>query len=339
MKEIKRLVARPEGYVFILIMIMSLVIQFRSGLFFANNNIVDIMRSMIVPLIYALCAYLAFISTGPDVSFPLIAALSSYLATEITLQMGYEGPVILSFLIAVVFGLLMGAVNGVIIVKFKFPSLIVTLATSAMYNGILFGVFEAGRMDLPQNLYDFGKASLLTVKNAQTGLGSTLPMTFLIVVGLYIAAYLVLNKTMVGRGVFALGGDEVSASRAGFKTDLIRFGVFTVNGALAAVAGMCYTAMSLKYLPGEFAGAEMVVIAAIILGGTRMSGGVGTLTGCVLGTLLLVMVTNSLILVGIPVYYQKIFVGAIIVAGTAMSAMSGSKRPKARIRRKGTAAQ
>lgn len=316
---------------FIIIVVLSLLIQLRSGLFFTNNNIVDILRSMIVPLIYALCAYLAFVSTGPDVSFPLIAALSGYLATQITISTGYDGPIIVVFLIAIVFGVLMGAINGLIIVLFKFPSLIVTLATSSMFTGILFGVFEASRMDLPENMLNFGRAALLSVKNEETGLGSTLPVTFLIVVGLYILAYLILNKTLIGRSVFAVGGDEVSAERAGFHVKRIRFGVFAVNGGLAAVAGMCYTVMNLKYLPGEFSGAEMVVIAAVILGGTRMTGGFGTLTGCILGTLLLTMVTNSLILVGIPVYYQKICVGAIIVLGTAMSAFSARRKTRTRI--------
>ena len=81
----------------------------------------------------------------------------------------------------------MGALNGFIIVKYKFASLIVTLGTSSIFSGLLLGAFEAERMDLPDTLQRFGKASLLTVKNAKTGLGSTLPMTFLIMVVLYVA--------------------------------------------------------------------------------------------------------------------------------------------------------
>ncbi len=315
----KKIAKQSEFYVFLIIIIISLVIQFRSGLFFANNNIVDIMRSMIVPLIYALCAFLAFISTGPDVSFPLIAALSSYLAIIVTYKIGYNGPWILVYIIGMFFGALMGALNGFIIVKYKFPSLIVTLGTSSIFSGILLGAFEAERMDLPDTLQRFGKASLLSVKNAKTGLGSTLPMTFLIVIVLYLVAYLILNFTMIGRGVFAIGGDEISAERAGFNVKKIRFGIFVVNGMLAAIAGLSYAVMSMRYLPTEYAGAEMTVIAAIILGGTRMNGGVGTLKGCILGTLLLTMVTNSLILLGISVYWQKVFVGAIIIIGTAVS--------------------
>ena len=77
----------------------------------------------------------------------------------------------------------------------------------------------------------------------------------------------------------------------------------------------------MRYLPTEYSGAEMDVIAAIILGGTRLNGGVGTLKGCILGTLLLTMVSNSLILLGISVYWQKVFIGAIIIIGTAISVM------------------
>lgn len=330
----KKLTKRSEFYVFLIIAILSVVIQMRSGLFFANNNIVDIMRSMIVPSIYALCAYLAFISTGPDVSFPLVAALSSYLAITITYKIGYDGSWFVVYLIGMVFGAIMGALNGFIIVKYKFPSLIVTLGTSSIFSGILLGAFEAERMDLPDTLQRFGKASLLTVKNAKTGLGSTLPMTFLILVALYIIAYLVLNYTMVGRGVYAVGGDEISAERAGFDVKKIRFGIFVINGMLASIAGLSYAVMSMRYLPTEYAGGEMIVIAAIILGGTRMNGGVGTLTGCILGTLLLTMVSNSLILLGISVYWQKAFIGAIIIIGTAVSVLQshnvkiGSKRNK-----------
>ena len=98
----KKITKQSEFYVFLIIVVLSVIIQIRSGLFFANNNIVDIMRSMIVPCIYALCAFLAFISIGqPDVSFPLIAALSSYLAITITYKTGYDGSLDRSMLLLV----------------------------------------------------------------------------------------------------------------------------------------------------------------------------------------------------------------------------------------------
>ena len=338
-KTFKRMLKQSEFYVFLIIIVFALIIEAKSGLFFTNNNLVDRLRSMIVPSIYALCALLAFVSTGPDVSFPLIGALSSYLAIVITEGLGLAGaPWIVSFLIGTFFGCLMGALNGFIIVKYRFPSLIVTLGTSSIFNGILLGAFEAGRMYLPENLENFARTPLLTVKNAETGLGSTLPMTFLIMVFLYIVAYFVLNKTMVGRGVYAVGGDEVSAERAGFNVKAIRFGVFVVNGGLAAIGGLRYAVQAIRYLPTEYEGAEMEVIAAVILGGTRMTGGVGTLKGCLLGTLLLTMVTNSLIMLGIPIEWQKVFVGAIIIIGTAVSAIQSHAGAKVKTRLKKEAA-
>lgn len=313
------IIKQTEFYVFLIILFFAVMIHIKSGLFFTNNNMVGLLRTMIVPSIYAICALLSFVSTGPDVSFPLIAALSSYLAITTTEMLGLaDSSCIITFVFGMIFGGLMGALNGFIIVKYKFPSLIVTLGTSSIFSGILLGTFEAGRRNLPPNLERLGEVALLVVKNKKSGLGATLPITFLIMILLYFVTYLILNKTVVGRGIYAIGGDEVSAERAGFDVAKIRFFVFVANGAIASVAGLCYSVMSKKYLPTEFAGAEMIVIAAIILGGTRMTGGIGTLKGCFLGTLLLTMVSNSLILSGIPIFWQKVFIGAIIIIGTAI---------------------
>lgn len=322
-KKIKKVVKQTEFYILCIIIVFAVIIQIRSGQFFTSNNLMDLVRSMIVPGIYALCALLSFVSTGADVSFPLIAALSAYIAVLAgnTWSLG----VVPVFLIAVITGCLIGCINGFFIVRYRFNSLIVTLGTSSICSGILFGAFEAGRTELPEKLYALSKVNIATVKNESTGLGSALPGTFIIMIVLYAAAYFILNYTMVGRSVYALGGDEISAERAGINVKKVRFGVYVVNGGIAAIAGLCYAMMSYFYMPNEYAGAEMLVIAAVILGGTRMSGGIGTLKGCLLGTFLLTMVSNSLILFGISVYWEKVVVGAIIIIGTAISAMQAQR--------------
>lgn len=130
------------------------------------------------------------------------------------------------------------------IVKYKFNSLIVTLGTSSICSGILFGTFEAGRTELPEKLYALSKINLVTVTNAKSGLSSSLPFTFVIMIVLYLIAYFILNYTMAGRSVYAVGGDEVSAERAGINVGKVRFLVFVVNGGIAAIAGLCYAMMS-----------------------------------------------------------------------------------------------
>ena len=275
--KMKGLLKQTEFYVFCIIVAFALIIQVRSGLFFTSNNLMDLVRSMIIPGIYAICALLSFVSTGADVSFPLIAALSAYIA--VTLGNRFSLGVIPIFAIAIVVGCLIGCINGFFIVKYKFNSLIVTLGTSSICSGILFGTFEAGRTELPEKLYALSKINLVTVTNAKSGLSSSLPFTFVIMIVLYLIAYFILNYTMAGRSVYAVGGDEVSAERAGINVGKVRFLVFVVNGGIAAIAGLCYAMMSYFYLPNEYAGEEMLVIAAVVLGGTRMIGGIGTLRG------------------------------------------------------------
>lgn len=313
--------------------ILGIAGQLGSGRTELSLALMDLIRSMIIPAIYALCALLSFVSTGADVSFPLIAALSAYIA--VTLGNNFSLGVIPIFIIAIGVGCLIGCINGFFIVKYKFNSLIVTLGTSSICSGILFGAFEAGRTELPDKLYKLSKINIATVTNAKSGLSSSLPVTFIIMIVLYVIAYLILNYTMAGRSVYAVGGDEVSAQRAGINVGKVRFLVFVVNGGIAAIAGLCYAMMSYFYLPNEYAGAEMLVIAAVILGGTRMTGGIGTLRGCLLGTLLLTMVANSLILLGISVYWEKVFIGAIIIIGTAISAMQAKSASKTTAKKKG----
>lgn len=331
-KKLKSMLKQTEFYVFCIIILFSIIIQIRSGQFFTSNNLMDIVRSMIVPGIYALCALFSFVSTGADVSFPLIAALSAY--TSITLGNQYNLGVIPIFLIAILTGCAIGCINGFFIVRYKLNSLIVTLGTSSICSGILFGTFEAGRAQLPEKLLKISRINIATVKNESAGLGSSLPAVFLILIVLYVIAYLVLNYTMAGRSVYAVGGDEVSAERAGISVGKVRFLVFVANGGIAAIAGLCYAMMSYSYMPNEYAGSEMLVIAAVILGGARMSGGIGTLKGCLLGTLLLTMVSNSLILLGISVYWEKVFIGTIIILGTAISAMQAFRSSKVASKKK-----
>jgi len=145
---------------------------------------------------------------------------------------------------------------------------------------------------------------------------------------MYVIAYLVLKKTMIGRAVYAIGGDEISARRAGFQVDKIRFGIFVVNGLIAVIGGICYACMCKNCSPMEYYGGEMIVIAAIVLGGVRLTGGHGSLLGCLLGTLLLSMVSNSLTMVGISVYYQKVFIGIIIIVGASISAIQTKRSQK-----------
>lgn len=327
-KKYKRILGKNEFYVAVIIVILAVFIQAKSGMFFAVNNLVDLLRAIIVNAIYALCGILAFVSTGADVSFPMIAGMSTYIIFKVAAITSLPTPVLVA--IALVIGALCGCVNGFFIVKFHFNSLIVTLSTSAICYGIAFGALKGVRIDVPPAFQDFANWNILQVESKTTGLGATLHGSFLVMVALYIVAYLVLNHTMVGRAIYAIGGDEVSAKRAGIKVDQVRFGVFVVNGMIAVIGGLCYACLCKNCSPMEYYAGENIVIAAIVLGGVRLTGGHGSLLGCMLGTFLLAMVSNSLTMIGVSVYYQNVFIGLIIVIGASVAAIQATRAMKVR---------
>ena len=320
MIEYKRLVRRTEPYILGAILLLSVLIQARSGQFFTNNNLVDLTRSMVVPALFAIGAQMVIISGGIDVSFTAVASLAMYATTRILLPIDYAGNVALAYAMGASFGLVMGALNGVLIAWFRFPTLVVTLGTSSLFVGIMQGVLGAHELPVPQSMREHGQAFLFSVHNAQLDLSSEMPVTILILLGILALVFLIMRYTMLGRGIFAVGGDEVSAQRAGFNVFAIRMFIYCFVGAVAGIGGIARASMMQNCHPTNLNGMELTVIAAVVLGGTRVSGGLGTITGAMLGVALMTIMSNSLILIGVPTYWQKVFTGAIIIIGTGVSA-------------------
>ena len=163
-----------------------------------------------------------------------------------------------------------------------------------------------------------------------------MPLTFICVIVVLIVAWFILSCTMFGRGIYAVGGNPISAHRAGFNVKRTRFFLVVFVGMISALAGMCRTCMMQQMHPTNMLGMEMNIIAGVVLGGTAVVGGSGTLLGCMLGTALIVVVENSMILIGIPTVWKDFFVGALIIIGTGISAMrvATANKPGARRLRK-----
>ncbi len=316
--NVKKLFKRTESYIFIALVLLCTLIQVRSGQFFTGNNLVDITRSLTIPAMFCIGEMMVLISGGIDVSFPSIAALSMYIVS--TQMVGFGGNVIVFFLVGTLLGLVMGAINGYLVARFKFPAMIVTLGTSSLYAGILQGVFGAHESPIPDQMLALGKAKLFSAYNQQLGIGSDMPVSVLFLVILILAAWFIMRYTKLGRGIFAIGGDVVSAQRAGFNVFGIQMFIYCFCGALAGFTGVARASMMLNCAPTNMNGMDMTCIAACVLGGARVTGGSGTITGTILGIALMTVMSNSLILIGIPTYWQRVFTGAIILVGTGVSA-------------------
>ena len=325
--NLKRLTKKTEFYIAIILVAFCLLVQVRSGQFFTPNNIVDLLRSVTIPVMFCIGEMMVLISGGVDCSFPAIASLSMYFVCT-KLDGAFSNP-IPYFLVAMLLGLLMGAVNGFIVAKYKFPAMIVTLGMSSVWLGVMQGLLGSSEYPLTSALYRLGEAKILTGTNAETGFSSNLPVHFVFAVIIVAVGWFILNKTMLGRGIYAVGGDEVAAARAGFNVFGTRMFIFCFSGALAGFIGLCRASMMLSVNPNNMIGMEMDVIAACVLGGVSLVGGKGSVLGAVLGTALMTLVSNSLILLGIPTVWSRVFTGLIIIIGTGVSAVQEKRRKNA----------
>lgn len=320
-KGLKKLTKRNEPYIFLVVLALALLIQFRSGQFFTGNNLVDIASAMVVPGLFAVGTFMVILSGGIDVSFPALASLTSYATTKMLLDAGYTGGIWLPILISLALGAALGAFNGYFIGFLGLPALIVTLGTSSVFKGVMQGALNSVQLaTIPPGMQAFGTSSLFVASNPLSGLTSRMPVAFLVFVAVLLVSFLVLRYTFLGRGIYAIGGNEVSAHRAGFNTRRTKFLLYVFVGMMASLAGLIRTCMMQQNHPTNMLGMEMNIIAGVVLGGTAITGGTGSLIGCMLGTLLIVIVENSMILIGIPTIWKSVFVGALIIIGTGVSA-------------------
>jgi simple sugar transport system permease protein len=317
---IKRLSRRNETYVFIVLIGLCLLIEIRSGQFFSSNNLVDISSAMIVPGLFAIGAFLVLISGGIDVSFPALASLSAYATTKLLLVINYNGSIWAAILLALFIGAILGAFNGLFIAFFNLPALIVTLGTASVFKGIMQGALNSKQLTtIPVGMVEFGKKSLFIATNSVSGLTSRMPFAFLFLLLVLALTSFILRYTMFGRGIYCIGGSESSAIRAGVRVKRTKFIMYILVGMIVSVAGIFRASMMQQFHPTNMLGMELNIIAGIVLGGTLLTGGKGTLFGAILGTLLIVVVENSLILIGVPTTFKNIFIGSLIIIGTSVS--------------------
>ncbi len=312
-KLINGLLRKHESYIFCIVILCIAGISLINPNFLSLNNFFSIFKSSIVVGILALGVLLVLISGGIDVSFPVVAAFSLYVSLLFFRRYYPEVPVFVVYLAGVFVGGLCGLLNGILIASFRFPTLVVTLGTGSLISGFMY-TFLGTRInhDLPRSLVEFGK-SMFWVHQSPNGQIVGMPAAIWLLLFLAVLMHLFLTYTMVGRYVYAVGGNEVSAERAGINIVWVKILVYVLVGMLAGIAGITRSAFLRIADPFELYGDELIVIAATVLGGAYIGGGRGTIIGTILGVLLIIIINNSLIIIGIPSYWQKVAVGIILL--------------------------
>lgn len=325
----KKLFKRNEFYVGITIVALSILIQIRSGQFFTGNNFVDLARAMIIPGMLTMGVMMQIISGGIDVSFPAIAMLSMYTTVKVALSIDFQGSMVFMFLFSTMLGLVMGLMNGALVCWLKLPAFIITLGTGSIFLGFMQAVLKSRNIGIqPKPMRVLSKTYLLTAHNETLGISSSLPFVFIFLIVAVALTSFLLRYTMLGRGIYALGGDRDACQRAGYNVNAIQMFIYGTMGALAGFTGLTRAVLMGSCQPTSLIGYEMTCIAAVVLGGTRISGGHGTVYGTLMGALLLTMISNSLILLGVPTYWSKFVTGLLIIIGTGMSAYQALQQRK-----------
>jgi simple sugar transport system permease protein len=312
-----RLSRNPEWFTFALILVTCVIVGTINPRFFQFATLFDLLHSATDMSLFAMGTLVVLASGGIDVSFTAIAALTMYSLTKATFAWWPEAPFALILALGAVGGMALGVVNGMLVHRLKAPSLIVTIGTQYLFRGILLTfVGTQFFMNIPYSMDRFGRLPLFFYTTAD-GLRAALPVTAIALVVAALLTWWLLNRTMMGRGVYAMGGSLPIAERLGYNLRAIHLFVFGYAGLLAGVAGILHVSTNRLANPFDLVGTELDVIAAVILGGARITGGTGTVVGTLLGVVLVTLINSVLILVGVPSTWQKAIIGAfILIAGT-----------------------
>jgi ribose transport system permease protein len=298
----RSLVSRRYFFVLVLLLGVGAYLSLNTKTFLTSNNLFNVVRSCSWIAIAAFGESMVIIIGGVDLSVGAVMAMAG-LITAMGLQAGL--PIPLAIGAGLLTGGLAGWVNGAMVGRVKLPPYIITLGTMSVFRGLAFGLTGGWPLrDFPRNF------NLLGVYNLPLG-SWEVPLPILFMLGLTVLVSLLLNQTVMGRYIYALGGSERALLVSGVKVAQINILVYTVGGVLTAIGGLLMTARLGVAAPTAALGYELDIIAAAIIGGTSLFGGEGSMFGVLLGAMLMQILRNGLVLLGVPGYWQVLLIGAM----------------------------
>lgn len=322
MDRMTRLLRRRgrEGIMALIIVAISLVFQGISGSFLRMSNIANIFSGYAVYGIMAIGMMLVIATGNIDVSVGAQLAVVSMVVSSLVVE-GIITTWPVALLCGMVTGLVLGLVNGLLVAVIKLPAIIVTLGTLNIMRGIMLLILGSSWIS--------GLPAWFTAIARTMPFGLRFKMTVYVWLGISLLAYLMMYHMVLGRRVLAVGANPEGAERIGFRASsayLLAFGAMGLTSGLAAVF---YTANVGIAQPVAGIGYEMTLIAAVVIGGTSFSGGRISVLGTFLGVLLLSIIESGLVISKVPVYWQELVKGAVIIIAIlslALQGLTGSRR-------------
>jgi len=297
---------------------LALVLAAVRPAFFASDNLLDLFLASMPVLIVALGATMVILTGNIDISVGSAFAVCS-VAAGVAAKAGLPMPLVVVAVCAV--GALLGAINGVLVAYVRIPSIVVTLATMvAIRDGLRWITQGEWVQDLPAGFQWLGSSQ-----------GIYPFLAAAITAALAIGLWWILGNLPAGRAVYATGSNQTAARLAGLRVELVTASVFALAGGLTGLAAIL-NGVRFNQIPSNAGlGLEMKVIAAVVVGGTAITGGRGTVAGTVLGVVLLGMIGPALTFLGVSAYWERALQGSIILAAVAFDALRVAPRTHPRV--------
>jgi ribose transport system permease protein len=284
-----------------------------SDSFLTQKNVFNVLRQISSNLFLACGMTMVIILGGIDLSVGSIIALSGCIAAGCVAR--YNLPIGVAIVVGILVGLAVGLFNGLVISKTTIPSFIVTLATMNIAKGLAY-------------VYTGGSPVRVVTKEWQfigAGYIGPIPTPVLILVVVLIITALLMNKTKMGRYIYAVGGNAQAAVFSGIKVAKVKFFVHAFSGVMAGLAGVVLASRMYSGQPTAGDGAEMDAIAAVVVGGTSMSGGAGKIGGTIIGGLIIGVLNNGLNLLNVNSFWQYVVKGAVILLAVFIDYLKNKK--------------
>ncbi|MCE7985398.1 MAG: ABC transporter permease [Caldilinea sp. CFX5] len=310
-------------YAIVLIFIaMFIAMALMTDAFLSPRNLLNIVRQISVVGLIAIGVTMVIITTGIDLSSGSVLALSAVIVASLAQQPdwhdakfpGLQLPLIVPILAALLVGAACGWVNGALIAGFRIPPFIATLGMMTVARGFALIYSNRPVSGLTDSFNYIGQGEIFKVMPVAGQPDMGIPIPILILLAVAIAAHIMLNNTRFGRHIYAIGGNEQAARISGLNVGRIKIGVYTIAGLLAGLSGLVLTSRIGSGQAGLGVGYELDAIAAAVIGGVSLSGGIGTIWGTMVGALIIGVLNNGLDLLNVSAYWQTIVKGSIIVA-------------------------
>ena len=287
----------------IALIILMAVITIINSNFLTANNLLNLLLQVTSNALIAFGMTFVILTGGIDLSVGSILALSSALTAGL---LGSGMPVTLAILISLILGCSLGMMNGLLISYGKLAPFIVTLATMTIFRGATL-VYTNG------NPITKGLSDTFLFQFLGQGYIVGIPFPVIIMFIVFIVLYVLLHKTAFGKSVYAIGGNEKAAYISGVKLNKVKIIIYSISGIMASISGLIITSRLSSAQPTAGASYEMDAIAAVVLGGTSLSGGKGRILGTLIGALIIGVLNNGLNIIGVSAFWQQVVKGVVIL--------------------------